>query len=555
MNFDPGFLPYSSIRYPLYAQHGMVASSSPQASAAGLAIMRKGGNAIDAAVAAATTLTVVEPTSNGIGSDAFALVWIERDKKLYGLNGSGWAPAAISIEKVKERISSQKTRMPIYGWIATMVPGAPKAWAELISRFGKLSLMTIMEPAIDYARNGYPVGANLARMWQRAFDSYYRTLKGAEFGEWFRTFAPEGHAPKAGDIVRLPYHAYTLKLIGESNAKAFYNGELIDRIIADSQEFGGFFCKADFEEYEASWVEPVSLNYRGYTICEIPPNSQGIVALMALNILKEFRFEGLQSRKSAETFHILWEAMKIAFADGLAYITDPKAMCLDYKDLLSPDYGTFRAREINPKGLARLYTNKIPPKTGTVYLCTADGEGNMVSYIQSNYMGFGSGIVIRGTGISLQNRGADFSLDPKHPNCLAPHKKTYHTIIPGFLLKDSQALGPFGVMGGYMQPQGHVQVVTNMIDFNLNPQQALDAPRWQWISDKKFLIEKKLTEESLLDSVSKPDFLQELRCRGHDIEISEDHTLFGRGQIILRLSTGALIGATEGRTDSNISCW
>lgn len=571
MDFDPTYLPYSSTRYPIYAQHGMVAASSPQAAAAGLEMLRRGGNAVDAAVAAATTLTVVEPTANGIGSDAFALVWVEKERKLYGLNASGWAPRDISIEKVLATESAaagskmtggarsahprgadprgteasgttQSSKMPTYGWTPTMVPGAPKAWAALVARFGRLELPEVMAPAIDYAENGYPASPNLARMWQRALEKYRSSCTGPAFEEWYRTFAPEGRAPAAGETVRLPNHARTLKAIAESGADAFYKGELADRIVADSREFGGFFCKEDFAEYEAAWVDPISVNYRGYDICEIPPNGQGIVALMALNILKEFEFS---ERESPETFHIQWEAMKIAFADGLSHITDPAAMRVSAADLVAAAYGALRAREIEPAGAARLYTAQTPPKSGTVYLCTADSEGNMVSYIQSNYMGFGSGIVVRGTGISLQNRGADFSLDPTHPNCLAPRKKTYHTIIPGFILKGGRALGPFGVMGGYMQPQGHVQVVTNLIDFHLNPQQALDAPRWQWMQGKKFMVERSFSAE----------IAQALARRGHDIEVSQDSTPFGRGQIILRLPNGALIGGTEGRTDSNIACW
>jgi len=567
MNFDPTYLPYASARYPIYAQHGMVAASSPQASAAGLEMLRRGGNAIDAAVAAATTLTVVEPTANGIGSDAFALVWIEKERRLYGLNASGWTPRDISIEKVlaapgsatggsemtggargaearstKASGAAQSGKMPTYGWVSTMVPGAPKAWAALVARFGALSLSEVMAPAIDYAENGYPASPNLARMWQRAFEKYKATLAGPEFAEWFHTFAPEGRAPAAGETVRLPNHARTLRAIAESSADAFYKGELADRIVADSRKFSGFFCKEDFAEYEAGWVEPISVNYRGYDICEIPPNGQGIVALMALNILKEFEFT---TRESPETFHLQWEAMKIAFADGLAHVTDPAAMRVAAADLIQPGYGSLRAREIEPDGPARLYTAKTPPKSGTVYLCTADSEGNMVSYIQSNYMGFGSGVVVRGTGISLQNRSADFSLDPAHPNCLAPRKKTYHTIIPGFILKDGRALGPFGVMGGYMQPQGHVQTVTNLVDFHLNPQQALDAPRWQWILGKKFMVERAFPAE----------IVEALARRGHEIEVSPDSTPFGRGQIILRLPNGTLAGGTEGRTDSNIACW
>ncbi len=539
MIFDPTFVPYPSMRYPVYANRGMVAASSPQASAAGLEVMRRGGNAVDAAVATAAALTVVEPTANGIGSDAFALVWIQKDRKLYGLNGSGWAPGDISMEKVLAQ-NPAGGKMPVYGWTPVMVPGAPKAWAALNGRFGRVPLCDVLAPAVDYARFGYPASPNLARMWKLAFGRYSALNTAPEFSEWFRTFAPAGEPPSAGSIVRLPNHADTLDKIAASAAEDFYKGELAGRIIADSREFGGYFSKEDFLEYDVSWVEPISVNYKGYDVCEIPPNGQGIVALMALNILKEFDF---RQKEDADTFHRQWEAMKLAFADGLHYVTDPRSMALDYHDLLQPSYGAYRAGEIGE--IAKTPVAGTPPKGGTVYLCAADGEGNMVSYIQSNYMGFGSGIVVRGTGISLQNRGHDFSLDKKDANCLMPRKKSYHTIIPSFLMKDGQAVGPFGVMGGYMQPQGHVQVAMNLIDFHLNPQQALDAPRWQWMRDNRFLVEDSFSSE----------IAKQLAARGHKVEVALDSVAFGRGQIILRTGEGTLIGGTEKRTDSNIACY
>ncbi len=539
MNFDPTFVPYASIRYPVYANRGMVAASSPQASAAGLSVLQKGGNAADAAVATAAALTVAEPTANGIGSDAFALVWIQKDKKLYGLNGSGWSPRDISMEKVLAQ-NPEGGSMPTYGWTPTMVPGAPKAWAALSRRFGRLSLSEALAPAVDYARHGYPASPNLSRMWKLALSRYSRMKDGPEFAEWFKTFAPDGEAPGAGSLVKLPNHADTLEKIGASYAEEFYKGSLAERIVSDSREFGGYYCAEDFSEYDVSWVEPIKVNYRGYEVCEIPPNGQGIVALMALNILKEFSFP---QRECADTFHKQWEAMKLAFADGLHYVTDPKAMALDYHDLLTPAYGALRAREIGDT--AKTPAVGTPPKSGTVYFCAADGEGNMVSFIQSNYMGFGSGMVVRGTGISLQNRGHDFSLDAKDANCLMPRKKSYHTIIPGFLLKDGEAVGPFGVMGGYMQPQGHVQVAMNLIDFHMNPQQALDAPRWQWMRDGHFLVEDAFSNE----------IAKQLAAKGHKVEVALDSVAFGRGQMILRGPEGTLIGGTEKRTDSNIACY
>ena len=537
MKFDPLYLPYPSARYPVYAGEGMVAASSPQAAAAGLEALRAGGNAVDAAVAAAAALTVAEPCSNGIGSDAFAIIW--SGGKLHGLNASGKSPANISIEKLLAQKPYLKA-MPASGWVPVMVPGAPAAWAALNGKFGKLPLARVMEPAIRYAAEGYPLSPNLPAAFARMAARLKAEGGGPAFEEWFRTFLPNGGLPKIGDILVLKNHAETLKAIAETKAEAFYSGDLADRMVADSNEFGGFFCKEDFSSYQCDWVDPVSVNYRGYDVWEIPPNGQGICALMALNILKEFEFA---QRESADTFHKQWEAMKLAFSDALAHITDPKYMREDFREWLRPEYGARRAMEITES--AGLYTAENPPKSGTVYLCTADREGNMVSYIQSNYMGFGSGVVVRGTGISLQNRGYDFSLDPKAPNALAPGKKSYHTIIPGFLTKDNKPIGPFGVMGAYMQPQGHVQVVTNMVDFGLNPQQALDAPRWQWIKGKEFIVESRFSAE----------ISRALKSRGHEVSVSLDTSSFGRGQIILRRENGALVGATESRTDSNIACW
>ncbi len=541
MKFDPTYIPYHSRRYPVYANNGMVCASSPQASAAGLEVMRRGGNAMDAAVATAAALTVCEPTANGIGSDAFALIWSEKEQKLYGLNASGRAPLNISIEKVRERTQGEK--MPVYGWVPTMVPGAVSGWSKVAERFGRLPMTESMAPAIRYAREGYACSPNLAYMWERSAIAYNRAKANGlenELAAWFDTFAPDGKTPAAGDMVKLPGHADTLELIAKSNGSEFYKGTIMEKIVAESEKMGGYFCKEDFSGYEAEWVEPISVNYRGYDICEIPPNGQGIVALMALNILKEFEF---REKECADTYHKQWEAMKIAFADGQKHVTDPKHMAFDYHDLIRPEYGAHRAAQITDT--AAMPCPETPPSSGTVYFCCADGEGNMVSWIQSNYMGFGSGIVIPGTGIALQNRGADFSLDPDAANALIPGKKSYHTIIPGFIMKDGKAVAPFGVMGGYMQPQGHVQVVMNLIDFGMNPQQALDAPRWQWMKEKTFTIEDTFPNE----------IAKQLVKKGHMVQPALNNVSFGRGQIIVKLENGTLVGGTESRTDSNIACW
>ena len=538
--FDPLAQKYPSQRFPIYARGGMVNCSSPLASAAGLDVLRRGGNAVDAAVAAAAALTVVEPTANGLGSDAFALVWSEKEKRLFGINSSGPAPMLAGAERIRAEGRDRNGKMPTHGWTPVTVPGAPKAWAELISRFGKLPLGEDLAPAVAYARDGYPCAPNLALLWNEAHERYRQTLTGPEFAAWFKTFAPQGKGVEAGELIFLPDHAATLEAIGETGAESFYRGEIAERIDAESRKFGGYLRREDLAAYEASWVEPIHVNYRGYEVCEIPPNGQGIVALMAMNILKEFTFA---EKDSVETCHRQLEAVKMAFADAFRYVTDPADMEIDYHRLLDPAFGAMRAREMGER--ARVWSHVIPPQSGTVYLCCADGEGNMVSYIQSNYMGFGSGIVVDGTGIALQNRGADFSLDPRDANFLKPGKRSYHTIIPGFLMKDGLPVGPFGVMGAYMQPQGHVQVVMNTVDFHLDPQQALDAPRWQWLRDGRVVVETRFD----------PSLATGLRRRGHELDYSIDTPLFGRGQMIVRLENGVLVGGTESRTDSNIACF
>jgi gamma-glutamyltranspeptidase / glutathione hydrolase len=528
--------PYASQRMTTIARNGMVATSQPLAAQAGLDILKKGGNAVDAAIATAAALTVVEPTSNGIGGDAFALVWMKDE--LYGLNGSGPAPKGISIEKLK---SMGHEKMPVQGWIPVTVPGVPSAWATLSERFGRLPLTEVLKPAIDYARNGYPLSPILAKYWNRAYEIYKQRLTTPEFEEWFRVFAPDGKAPQVGEMWKSEGHANTLEEIAETKAESFYRGNLADKMDAASREFGGFLRKEDLEEYQAEWVDPISVNYKGYDVWEIPPNGQGLVALMALNILKNDQFS---HREDVQTVHLQFEAMKQAFTDGKEYITDPKVMKTRVADLLSDEYGRLCREKITD--VAAIPEPGQLPKGGTVYLATADSEGNMVSYIQSNYMGFGSGVVVPGTGIGLQNRGHDFSLDPAHENALQPGKKTYHTIIPGFMTKDGQAVGPFGVMGGYMQPQGHVQVAMNIIDFGLNPQAALDAPRWQWIEGKKFEVEHSFPNH----------LVGQLVRKGHQISVAHDSGGFGRGQVIVRNpETGVLSGGTEHRTDGSIAAY
>lgn len=535
MNYDNLYYPYESRRMAVCGRKGMVAASQPLAAQAGLDILKKGGNAIDAAIATATCLTVVEPTSNGVGGDAFAIVWVKN--KLYALNSSGPAPLGISIEAVKK---SGHNKMPGYGWEPVTVPGIPAAWASLSQRFGKLPLTHVIEPAIEYAEGGYPVSPVVGRNWETAFNTYRQVLKGEQYESWFRTFAPGGRPPRVGEMWRFPNLAQTLRSIAETGAQSFYKGDIADKIDSFSRKYGGYLRKEDLERYEPEWVEPISVNYRGYDVWEIPPNGHGLVVLMALNILKGFEF-GQKDR--VDTYHKQMEAMKLAYADGIEYITDAKKMKVRPEDLLSQAYAEERRKLIGGRALFP-EPGKLPGG-GTVYLCTADGEGNMVSYIQSNFKGFGSGLVVPGTGISLHDRGYTFSLDPEQANCLEPGKKTYHTIIPGFMTKDGNAVGPFGVMGAYMQPQGHVQVVMNTVDFNLNPQAALDAPRWQWIEGKTIEIERQFPEH----------IAKSLSAMGHDIRYSMDTGSFGRGQIIWRDCEGVLCGGTEPRADGTVAVW
>lgn len=533
LNFNPYTKKHPSIRNQIYAKNGMVATSHPLAAQAGLDIMKKGGNAIDAAIATAAMLTVVEPTSNGIGGDAFALIWLKN--KLWGINSSGPSPKSISADELIEKGYKE---MPAYGLIPVTVPGVPAAWAELSKKFGKLPLSETLQPAIDTAREGHAVTPTVARFWKKAFDKFKENLKGEEFEPWFDTFAKEGKTPKAGEIWKSESHAKTLEELAKTNCESFYKGDLAGKIDAFSKKYNGYIRKEDLENYSPEWVEPIKVEYKGYEVCEIPPNGHGISTLMALNIINNLETSG---KRDTDTYHKFIEAIKLAMIDAKEHVTDINRMRCTVDDLLCNDYAKKRAELINEFALTPQFGD--PKAGGTVYLCAADNEGNMISYIQSNYMGFGSGIVIPETGISLQNRGFDFSLNKEHPNYIEGGKKTYHTIIPGFLLKDGKAVGPFGVMGGYMQPQGHLQVVTNMIDFDLNPQDALDAPRWQWIKDKKIIVEQGFPSH----------IIHELAEMGHDISIDYESGVFGRGQIIIKTEEGTLCGGTESRCDGHIA--
>lgn len=536
LNYDVLSYRYPSRREVIYGRKGMVCTSQALAAQAGLDIIKAGGNAVDAAIAAAACMVVLEPTSNGFGSDGFAQIWM--DGQLYGLNASGPSPQLLTYEKLA---AEGHGTMPKYGWTPVTVPGVTAGWAALSERFGKLPLEQVFEPAISYAKEGYVVTPVISQMWQEAWHIYKAALPENLFRAWADVFAPDGHTPKAGDIWASKAHAETLKELAATKCESMYRGRLAEVIDAWSRQTGGYLRKEDMAAYHAEWVTPISTNYRGYDIWEIPPNGHGIVALMALNIMENMKFD--RGHDDEDVVHRQLEGMKMAFSDGQQYVADPRYMKVTTEQLLSKAYGKNRAVRIGDKALMPQYGD--PASGGTIYLCTADGDGNMVSYIQSNYCNFGSGIVVPETGIALQNRGFNFYMDPASSNCVGPCKKTYHTIIPGFLTKDGKAIGPFGVMGGFMQPQGHVQVMMNMIDFGMNPQEALDAPRWQWTGGMQIELERGFPG----------DVAEKLMRRGHQVKIAADSMAFGRGQMILRDDRGVLTGATEPRTDGCVAAW
>ena len=538
--FDPLKYSFASHRNIVYAKKGMACSTSPIASQVGLDILKSGGNAMDAAIAMATTLPLVEPTGNGLGSDCFALVWSEKDQKLFGLDGSGVAPMALSAEKVRE---AGYTSVPMNGWLPTMVPGAPSAWAKLRQRFGTKSMAELMAPAIQYARDGFCIPVNVYKQWKA---EVVRFTAAAEkepevFGPWLKYFTKDGKTYEPGDTFVNPDYAATLESLAATDCESYYHGDIMKKIVAFSNETGGFFAESDFENYKAQWVEPISVNYKGYDVCEMPPNGHGITALMALNMLKGLELS--DSRETADVYHKMIEATKLAFVDTKKFVADPRYMRTKVSDMLSDRYADVRRALITDKAV---YPEAGDPSCGgTVYFCVADGMGNMVSFIQSNYNRFGSGIVIPGTAITIQDRGANFSLDPESDNYLEGGKKAYHTIIPGFLMKDGKAVGPFGVMGGFMQPQGHVQVVVNTVDYHMNPQECLDAPRFQWVGEKKVQLEREVPADIAL----------KLADMGHEVTIVNSNLGMGRGEIIWRLEDGTLVGGTEPRADGTIAAW
>src|SRR5207248_4377746 len=536
-------------RSEVLATHGMVCTSVPAATQVGLDILKRGDSAVDAAIAANATLGLMEPVSNGIGGDLFAIIYSAKQNKLYGINGSGRSPLGLSYDQMKAELAKlDRQTIPPLGMLPISVPGCVDAWAELHKKFGKLKLSDDLAPAIRYAEEGFPVTDLIAYYWALG-PRLYEGLPGA----FVATYTLDGkeRTPGKGDIFKNPDLARTLRLIGEKGRDAFYRGEIADKIDAFMRAHGGFLRKTDFEKHTSTWLEPVSVNYRGYDVFELPPNCQGIAALQMLNILEGFDLRAM-GRNSPETLHAMIEAKKIAWADRAKFYADPAFAKIPLGGLLSKSYAADRQKLIDPNHAAKKVQAGNPAlnQDDTIYMCAADDEGNMVSLIQSNYRGMGSGIVVPGLGFMFQDRGELFSMDPGHANVFAPGKRPFHTIIPGFVMKDGKPLEAFGVMGGGMQPQGHVQVLTNQIDFGLNVQEAGDASRWQHEGDNEPTGEK-MTESGgyvEVESGIPYETVRELRKKGHDVRF--DVGGYGGYQAIrVEMHDGqrVYVGASESR--------
>jgi len=529
---------YPSQRLPVFGRN-VVATSHPLGAQAGMRMLMQGGNAVDAAIATAAAMTIVEPVSNGLGSDAFCILW--DGTKLHGLNASGRAPAAWTPEYFRRKHGPDAKAPPKRGWDAVTVPGAVAGWVALSEHFGKLPFADLMQPAIEIAERGYAVPIVVQQKWAAAARELSTQPGYAE------AFLPHGRAPEVGELFRFPAAARTLRLIAQSKGAAYYEGEIAQAAERHAREHGSAITVADFAAYRPEWVEPLAQRYREHTLHEIPPNGQGIAAQIALGILQHFDIASLPI-DSAESQHLQIEAMKLAFADVYRHVAEPASMEVSAAQLLDADYLASRAKLIDPKR-AQDFRAGNPVKGGTIYLSAADERGMMVSFIQSNYMGFGSGAVVPGYGLSMQNRGHGFSLDAKSPNVVAPGKRPFHTIIPAFLTKDGQPVMSFGVMGANMQPQGHLQTLVRMLDHGQHPQAACDAPRW------RFNHGLELNVEASMDAAT----VQGLVDRGHKLAVIHDsYQDFGAGQFIWRLGDPAsegYVAASDSRRDGHAAVW
>ena len=530
-----------STRSEVISQNGMVATSHPLASQIGIDILQNGGNAIDAAIAANAALGLMEPTGNGIGGDLFAIVWIEKEKKLYGLNASGRSPENLTLEYFKE---NNFKSIPAYGPLPVSVPGCVDGWFELHNKFGKISMANILSPTIKYAEDGFPVSELV---------SYYMKVASNNFQEYpnFKeTYYLNDSTPKKGQIFKNPDLANTLRVIAKDGRKGFYEGEIANTIANFIQDQGGFLSYNDLKNHKSEWIDPVSTNYRGYDIWELPPNGQGIAALQILNLLEAYDIRSM-GFGSAEYIHHFVEAKKIAFADRAKYYADMDFNKVPVKYLISKEYADIRRKEIRPDKAAKSVLPGNLENGDTIYLTTADSEGNMVSLIQSNYRGMGSGMVPTGLGFMLQDRGELFSLDQNHFNVYAPKKRPFHTIIPAFITKDGNPFISFGLMGGAMQPQGHAQIVINIVDFDMNLQEAGDAPRIRHQSDQQptggdMINGGELALETGFDYKQ----VRELMKKGHKI-IYDLGSFGGYQAIMIDYINKVYYGASESRKDGN----
>lgn len=530
-----------STRSETISTQGMVATSHPLAAQVGLDILKKGGSAIDAAIAVNATLGLMEPTGSGIGGDLFAIVWDNQSKKLYGLNASGPAPQSLSLAYFKEK---NLKRMPFYGPLPWTVPGCVAGWFELHKKFGKIPMKTILEPAIAYAENGFPLTELIAHYWQISIKRF------KDYENFQSTYAPGGYCPKKGDIFKNPALAHCYRLLVLKGRDVFYKGEIAKAIVEYSKKVGGFFTVEDLASFEPEWVEPLGVDYRGYMVWELPPNGQGLAVLQMLNMLKDFNLNAM-GHNSATYLHTVVEIKKIVYEDRARFYADPRFAKIPYEKLLTPGYARQRLPLFNPDraGLQFSYGDGILAPGDTVYLTVVDKDRNAVSLIQSNYMGFGSGMVPDGLGFCIQDRGALFSLEENHPNVFASGKRPFHTIIPGFVTYQGQPVFAFGVMGGDMQPQGHIQVLLNIIDFGMNIQEAGDAPRFRHDGSSQ-PDEGHMNDGGVvyLESGIALEVLRDLASKGHHISFTRGG--YGGYQgIWIDHQRGILIGASESRKD------
>jgi len=525
---------FSSRRSATLGLNGTVATSNPLAANAGLDILKKGGHAVDAAVCAASVLNVVEPMSTGVGGDVFALVYDSTTKTVEALNGSGKSSIKTDINKLEEIGLDSIPLDGQHSGLAVSVPGCVDAWDQLLEKFGAFSLDTVLAPAVDYAQDGFGVSEITANSWKQS-ESKLSINENCEY-------LPAGCAPRFGDKVLLPQLCRTLQGISENGKSFMYQGSVPEKISSYVNKFSGWLCEEDFVKHTSSWVKPISSNYRGYDVWECPPNGQGIAALIALNIVENIDFSD-SSIEPALQLHYKIEAMKIAFKDALWYVSDPEKVKIPVEELLSKSYGKQRFNEIKEDQANTEYGKGNFKQSGdTVYVSVIDGNGNACSFINSLYEAFGTGLVVPDTGIVLQNRGALFSTDPEHPNFLEPAKRPYNTIIPGMITRNSNLVSSFGVMGGFQQPQGHLQVVSNMVDFGMNPQEALDSARFRIsIEDETVFAEDSFDQE----------VISGLESKGHSVSVISgvNRGFFGGGQIINRNEEGVLIGGSDPRKD------